>query len=57
MNKLLTYCMQIFLFVMRMVITQVLYVGASLPNMGAARERSEFDVKPPLAAPLLNSRL
>ena len=27
--------------------------GGSLPPWGAARERSEFDIEPPLGAPLL----
>ena len=31
----------------------VLYVGGSLPPCGAAGERSEFNIKPPLGAPLL----
>ena len=33
--------------------TRVLSVGGSLPSCGAAGERSEFDIKPPLGAPLL----
>ena len=34
--------------------TQILSVGGSLPPLGAAGERSEFNIKPPLGAPLLN---
>ena len=30
-----------------------LSVGGSLPHMGAAGERPEFDIKPPIGAPLL----
>ena len=33
--------------------TRVLYVGGSPPHWGASGEMSEFDVKPPLRAPLL----
>ena len=33
--------------------TRVLSVGGSLPPWGAAGERSEFKIKPPLGAPLL----
>ena len=33
--------------------TQVFYVGGFLPPCGAAGERSEFSIKPPLGAPLL----
>ena len=33
--------------------TLVLSVGCSLPPWGAAGERSEFNIKPPLGAPLL----
>ena len=33
--------------------TRVLSVGDSTPPWGAARERSEFSIKPPLGAPLL----
>ena len=38
---------------LRVDTTQVLSVGGSLPLCGAAGERSEFDIKPPLGAPLL----
>ena len=34
-------------------ITRVLFVGGSLPPWGAAGERSELSIKPPLGAPLL----
>ena len=38
---------------LRVDTTQVLSVGGSLPPCGAAGERSKFDIKPPLEAPLL----
>ena len=38
---------------LRMDTTQVLYVGGFIPPWGAAREGSEFNIKPPLGAPLL----
>ena len=38
---------------LRVDTTWVLYVEGSLPPWGAARERSEFSIKPPLGAPLL----
>ena len=38
---------------LRVDTTRVLYVGGTLPPWGAAGERSEFDIKPPLGAPLL----
>ena len=38
---------------LRMDTTQVFSVRGSLPPWGAARERSEFNIKPPLGAPLL----
>ena len=38
---------------LRMDTTQVLSVGGSLPPCGAARERSEFNIKQPLGTPLL----
>ena len=38
---------------LRVDTTQVLSVGGSLPPCGAAGERSEFNTKPPLGAPLL----
>ena len=38
---------------LRVDTTQVLSVGGSLPPWGAAGERSEFKIKPPLGAPLL----
>ena len=38
---------------LRMDTTWVLSVGGSLPPCGAAGERSEFNIKPPLGAPLL----
>ena len=34
--------------------TRVLSVGGSLPPTGAAGEMPEFDIKPPLGAPLLS---
>ena len=37
---------------LRVDITQVLYVGGSLAPMEAARERPQFNIKPPLCAPL-----
>ena len=33
--------------------TWVLYAGGDVPPYEAARERSEFNIKPPLGAPLL----
>ena len=39
---------------LRVDTTQVLSVGGTLPPWGAAGERSEFDIKLPLGAPLLN---
>ena len=38
---------------LRVDITRVLSVGGNLPPCGAAGERSEFNIKPPLGAPLL----
>ena len=38
---------------LRVDTTRVLSVGGSLAPWGAAGERSEFNVKPPLGAPLL----
>ena len=38
---------------LRVDTTRVLYVGGSLPPCEAAGERSEFNIKPPLGAPLL----
>ena len=38
---------------LRVDITRVLSVGGKLPPCGAAGERSEFNIKPPLGAPLL----
>ena len=38
---------------LRVDTTRVLYVGGNLPPCGAAWERSEFNIKPPLGAPLL----
>ena len=38
---------------LRVDTTRVLSVGGSLPPCGAAGERSEFSIKPPLGAPLL----
>ena len=38
---------------LRMDTTQALSVVGSLQNLGVAGERSEFDIKPPLGAPLL----
>ena len=38
---------------LRVDTTLVLFVGGSLPPWGAAGERSEFNIKPPLGAPLL----
>ena len=38
---------------LRVDTTRVLSVGGSLPPYGAAGERSEFNIKPPLGAPLL----
>ena len=38
---------------LRVDTTWVLSVGGSLPPCGAAGERSEFNIKPPLGAPLL----
>ena len=38
---------------LRVDTTRVLYVGGNLPPCGAAGERSEFNIKPPLGAPLL----
>ena len=40
---------------LRVDTTRVLSVGCSLPHCGAAGERSEFNIKPPLGAPLLIS--
>ena len=39
---------------LRVDTTRVLYARGSLPPWGAAGERSEFNIKPPLGAPLLN---
>ena len=38
---------------LRVDTTQVLYVGGFLPPWGATGERSDFNIKPPLGAPLL----
>ena len=38
---------------LRVDTTRVLFVGGSLPPWGAAGERSDFSIKPPLGAPLL----
>ena len=38
---------------LRMDTTQVLSVGGSLPPWGAAGERSEFNIKPPLGPQIL----
>ena len=38
---------------LRVDTTRVLSVGGSLPCWGAAGETSEFNIKPPLGAPLL----
>ena len=38
---------------LRVDTTQVISVGGSLPPCGAAGERSDFSIKPPLVAPLL----
>ena len=38
---------------LRVETTRVLSVGGNLPPCGAAGERSEFNIKPPLGAPLL----
>ena len=38
---------------LRVDTTRVLYVGGFLPPWGAAGESSEFNIKPPLGAPLL----
>ena len=40
---------------LRVDTTQVLSVGGSISSCGAAGERSEFNIKPPLGAPLLTS--
>ena len=37
----------------RMDTIRVLSVGGSIPPMGAAREKPDFDIKPPLGVPLL----
>ena len=38
---------------LRVDTTYVFYVGGTLPPCGAARERSESNIKPPLGAPLM----
>ena len=38
---------------LRVDTTRVLSIGGSIPLCGAAGERSEFNIKPPLGAPLL----
>ena len=38
---------------LRVDTTWVLSMGGSLPPWGAAGERSEFNIKPPLGAPLM----
>ena len=38
---------------LRMDTTQVLSVGGSIPPWGAASDRPELDIKPPLGPPLL----
>ena len=38
---------------LRVDTTRAFSVGGSLPTCGAAGERSEFNIKPPLGAPLL----
>ena len=38
---------------LRVDTTRILYVGGFLPLLGAAGERPEFSIKPPIGAPLL----